>query len=149
GLIHRAPLPTILMAVFLLSLFGMPGLGGFMGKIYLMVGMLQAGAWAGYTLVAVLLINTLLSLYFYLKPVYMMVFKQAPQTGESENLQGAGMAGDTRPIFVSGLAGIVLAICLIGILWTGILPGMLGDLTKEHATVLTSRNATLKVSSTP
>ena len=52
----------------------MPGLGGFAGKIYLMVSMADAGGAAAYALIAVLLFNTLLSLYYYLRPVYFMVF---------------------------------------------------------------------------
>ncbi len=146
GLIQRAPLPTILMAVFLLSLFGMPGLGGFMGKIYLAVGMLEAGAWAGYILIAVLLINTLLSLYFYLKPVYLMVFKQLPEVDAPKLTTDIAAL---RPIYVSGLAGLVLAVCLIGVLWTGILPGMMGELTHEHATILTSRSTAVQLSVNP
>ena len=32
-----------MLGIFLLSLFGMPGLGGFMAKIYLAISMTKAG----------------------------------------------------------------------------------------------------------
>ena len=46
-MINRSPMLCILLVIFLLSLFGMPGLGGFMGKMYLMVAMANAGGTVG------------------------------------------------------------------------------------------------------
>ena len=50
GLIYRSPLLAMMLAVFLLSLFGMPGLGGFAGKVYLMVAMSDGGGAGAYAL---------------------------------------------------------------------------------------------------
>jgi len=124
GLLFRAPLLGGLMVVFLLSLFGMPGLGGFMGKILLAVALLQAGGLFGYALIGVLLVNTLLSLYFYMRPVYYMVF-----VPDHEN----------RPApLLSGLAVVLLGVCVLGVLWTGILPGDAQKLAHDFAAVVIS-----------
>ncbi len=99
GMIRRSPLLTVMLSLFLLSLFGMPGLGGFMGKIYLATSMTKAGV-PGFVLVAVLFINTLLSLYYYVRPVYYMVF--VPDT------QNSGRRSSVQPAGV-----LLLAVCLV------------------------------------
>ena len=104
-LIRRSPALAVLMTLFLLSLFGMPGLGGFMGKIYLMAAMAKAGP-GGFALIAVLLINTLISLYYYLRPVYYMVFV---------------VDEEQRPMFVPRGFGVgLLSVCALAVLLTGI-----------------------------
>ena len=103
GLIKRSPAIAALLILFLLSLFGMPGLGGFMGKIYIAKAMGGLGT-GGMVLIAVLLINTLISLYFYMRPVYYMVF-----------------ATDTedRPSFPLATGQALLFTCAAMILLTG------------------------------
>jgi formate hydrogenlyase subunit 3/multisubunit Na+/H+ antiporter MnhD subunit len=92
------------MMVFLLSLFGMPGLGGFLGKVYVMVGLKSLGA-GGLVLIAALLLNTLVSLYFYMRPVYYMVF----------------VADDKqRPTFPLATGQAVLFACAVALIWTGL-----------------------------
>jgi NADH-quinone oxidoreductase subunit N len=120
GLSRRSPAMAALLSVFLLSLFGMPGLGGFMGKIYLMARMADAG-WPGFVLIAALLINTLLSFAYYARPIYHMYF--VPDR-------------EARPSFFPQLSGLALLIvCTLALLWTGILPGTAGDLANDYATI--------------
>jgi len=121
-LARRSPALAVLMAIFLLSLFGMPGLGGFWAKVFLMTAMAQLGV-VGNILVALLLINTLLSLYYYLRPVFYMTM----------------VADDRkRPVFAVGGSGLaMLVICAAMLLWTGIVPGYANRLTSDYATLLT------------
>jgi NADH-quinone oxidoreductase subunit N len=113
---------AVLMTVFLLSLFGMPGLGGFMGKVYLMIAMAQIGA-GGYALIAALLLNTLVSLYYYLRPVYYMM-----QAEDTEQRPAVVLAGFSRGVLI--LSAIVL-------FWTGLLPGMAKSAADNYATLKT------------
>mgnify|MGYP006284494343 CR=1 FL=1 len=106
NLFRQQPALAAAMTVFLLSLFGMPGLGGFLAKIQIMKGMAQFGT-GGFVLIAVLLINTLLSLYFYLRPVYFMAFV--------EQSHGRRMVRPPR-----NWAAAILAVCVIALIWTGI-----------------------------
>ena len=129
GLMTRSPLLTVAMALFLLSLFGMPGLGGFMGKVYLMKAMADiGGSGGGRVLIAVLLINTLISLYYYMRPIYHMV-----------------LVADTanRPHFAAHRMGLaLLLVCGVAILWTGLLPSGATRLTEDygHIAVKTPRD---------
>ena len=113
GLVKRSPWLTVLLILFMLSLFGMPGLGGFMGKIYLMAAMKDVGP-IGFALIAVLLINTLISLYFYMRPVYYMVFVADEQSRPGFTPRGAALA--------------MMLLCALLLLVTGIFP----ELAKDH-----------------
>ncbi len=110
GLVKRSPMLAVLMLLFLLSLFGMPGLGGFMGKLFLASQMFAAGP-LGYVLVAILLFNTLLSFAYYLRPGYYMIVA-APAANAPTQRWTAGVP-----------ATVILMICAIMLLWTGLMPG--------------------------
>ncbi len=103
GLFKRSPALAGLLILFLLSLFGMPLTGGFMGKIYVAKAMGGLGV-AGMVLIAILLINTLISLYFYMRPVYYMVF-----VADTED----------RPSFPLATGQALLFTCAIMLLLTG------------------------------
>jgi NADH-quinone oxidoreductase subunit N len=67
GLRRRSPLLAGCMTVFLLSLAGLPPLAGFFGKFYLFsVAMHTGGNWHLLWLVALALAGSLVSLYYYL-----------------------------------------------------------------------------------
>src|SRR5213595_1629589 len=67
GLSSRSPLLSGCMAIFMLSLAGLPPLAGFFGKFYLFSAALRAGANHGLLwLVALALFGSLISLYYYL-----------------------------------------------------------------------------------
>jgi NADH-quinone oxidoreductase subunit N len=67
GLVSRSPLLAGCMSIFMLSLAGIPPLAGFFGKFYLFSAALRAGANHGLLwLVAVALLGSLISLYYYL-----------------------------------------------------------------------------------
>ncbi len=110
GLAYRHVPLTALFMIFLLSLFGMPGLGGFMGKVFLAKGVAKLG-FGGLVIIAVLLINTLISFFYYMRPIVYMCLKSP---------------GRNLPAFVPNPAGMVLAsACAFMILFTGLLPGRL------------------------
>lgn len=69
GLGKRQPLLAIVLTICLVSLVGLPPLGGFVAKFVLLMNVWNAGlAW----LVVVAVLNTALSLYFYMKVVRQM-----------------------------------------------------------------------------
>jgi NADH-quinone oxidoreductase subunit N len=120
GMLRRSPMLCLMMVVFLLSLFGMPGLGGFLGKIMLGTAMAKAG-FGGLVLIVVLLINTLISFAFYVRPIYIMTF----QSGD-----------ETRPVFVPRPAVVaVLSTCTLALVLTGIHLVGATDLTRTFATI--------------
>ncbi|MGD1937932.1 MAG: NAD(P)H-quinone oxidoreductase subunit N [Cyanophyceae cyanobacterium] len=73
GLYQKDPLLTLAFSICLLSLGGIPPLAGFFGKIYLFWVGWQAGL---YPLVLVGLITSVISIYYYIRVVKMMVVKE-------------------------------------------------------------------------
>ena len=120
GLSKRSPLLAGLFTVFLLSLFGMPTLGGFMSKIYIGTLMANAGL-GGFILIAVMLACTVASLYFYMKPVYYMFF-----VADKEN----------RPEFsIAPAPAIMLALLAGGLFYTGLKPDSTASILAELSVI--------------
>ena len=130
GLAVRSPGLAVVLTIFMLSLFGMPGLGGFWAKIGLMKVMSAAGGW-GFVLVGVLLINTVLSLYYYLRPVYYAVL--VPERGDRPGLGWRGVWA-------------VLALCAAAVIWTGLLPNQAMLTAAWGGNIITAGQATQKQS---
>lgn len=76
GLYHKDPLLTLSLSICLLSLGGIPPLAGFFGKIYLFWAGWQAGQ---YWLVLLGLATTVISIYYYIRVVRMMVVKETQE----------------------------------------------------------------------
>jgi NADH-quinone oxidoreductase subunit N len=86
GLAKRRPALAFAMAVFLLSLAGIPPTAGFVGKLYLF----QAAVGAQLYGLAVLgVLTSVLGAYYYLRVVVFMYMR--PAEGETEVLSGAAM----------------------------------------------------------
>lgn len=137
GLISRQPALAVAMSVFLLSLFGLPALGGFMAKIQIAVSMTKLGV-CGFGLIAILLINTLLSLYFYLKPVYHMIFLPAT---EKPAINERGLSASSVLV-----ASFILALCVAALVWTGLGGGI--NLTRDYATLMVPHPQAIVASAT-
>jgi NAD(P)H-quinone oxidoreductase subunit 2 len=73
GLYHKDPLLTLCLSICLLSLGGIPPLAGFFGKVYIFWAGWQAGA---YGLVLLALVTSVISIYYYIRVVKMMVVKE-------------------------------------------------------------------------
>jgi NADH-quinone oxidoreductase subunit N len=72
GLYRRAPLLTLSMAVFLLSLMGIPPLVGFMGKLYVFAAVIEKGP-AYWWLAAVGAVNAAIAAYYYARILKTMI----------------------------------------------------------------------------
>ena len=85
GLAARSPLLAACMAIFFLSLAGLPPLAGFFGKFYLFSAAFRAGGNHGLLwLVAVALFGSFVSLYYYLI-VLKVIFVDKPSESESRH----------------------------------------------------------------
>jgi NADH-quinone oxidoreductase subunit N len=103
GLAARQPLLAGAMAIFLLSLAGVPPLAGFVGKFYIFSEALHQG-YVGLVIVAVL--NSVISAYYYF---YVLVAMYMQEGGvEVERLSA-------RPALVAAIGLAALATILIGV----------------------------------
>src|SRR5213595_2207464 len=117
GLASRSPLLAGCMAIFMLSLAGIPPLAGFFGKFYLFSAALHAGAnHALLWLVALGLIGSFVSLYYYLL-VLKAIFVDASSVAVAEpmkrmrydSLQGATVTLLAAAVVLLGVMPNVLA----------------------------------------
>jgi NADH-quinone oxidoreductase subunit N len=80
GLGQRQPLMAALLAIFLLSLTGIPLTAGFFGKFYIFKAALDAN----FLWLAILgLLNSAVAAYYYLRLIVVMYMQPAPEGGES------------------------------------------------------------------
>lgn len=80
GLYQKDPLLTLGLSVCLLSLGGIPPLAGFFGKLYIFWAGWQAGA---YGLVLVGLLTSVISIYYYIRVIKMMVVKEPQEMSDA------------------------------------------------------------------
>ncbi len=114
GLYQKDPLLTLALSICLLSLGGIPPVAGFFGKLYLFWAGWQAGA---YGLVILGLITSVISIYYYIRVIKMMVVKE-PQEMSEAVLNYPEIRWDLtgmRPLQI-GLVVTLIATSLAGIL---------------------------------
>ena len=73
GLAYRSPLVCVMMALFLVSLTGLPPTAGFVGKLFIFSSVVSA-KW--YSLAVIGALNSVVSLYYYVKVFRNMFLKQ-------------------------------------------------------------------------
>jgi NADH-quinone oxidoreductase subunit N len=105
GLAGRHPLIALAMTVFLLSLAGMPPLAGFMGKFYVLSAAIKAKY---YWLAVIGVLNSVVAVYYYLRVVMYMYFRQ-PE-------------GEPHVLDVSPAYSLVIAISVWALFHMGIFP---------------------------
>lgn len=107
GFRSRSPLLAGCMAIFMLSLAGLPPLAGFFGKFYLFSAAMRSGERAGLLwLVALALFGSLISLYYYLIVLKAIFLDESP-AGEKAGPQTASLDWGPR-IAVALLAALVI-----------------------------------------
>lgn len=137
---RRSPGTAVLMAIQLFSLVGLPPLGGFMAKFTLFATLWQAGLGA---LLLIAVVNTVLSLFYYLRVIRVMVtlgdsdsagpdaFQKSSVGPEGGSLSAQPPLGGNKPPVSEGelpmlsWAGLwLLAVCTpvvaLGLWWNGL-----------------------------
>jgi NADH-quinone oxidoreductase subunit N len=84
GLGYRAPLIGVAMAIFLISLTGLPPTAGFIGKLYLFAALLEA-KWIWLAVVGA--VNSVISLYYYARILRYMFLRDPEGLTSSISLQ--------------------------------------------------------------
>ncbi len=82
GLHRRAPFLTVAMAVFLLSLMGIPPLVGFMGKLYVFAAVIEQGSPESMRMwwfAAIGAVNAAIAAYYYMRVLKTMVIDPEPE----------------------------------------------------------------------
>jgi NADH-quinone oxidoreductase subunit N len=112
GLAQKAPGMAAMMAIFMLSLGGLPMTGGFIGKYFLFYGLLKRGDADGkswyYWLALWAVLNTVVSFYYYARFIKVMYL--------------GDRIADDKPLAMSLALQTALMVALVGIVFIGIYP---------------------------
>ena len=103
GLGSLAPFTAACMTIFLMSLVGLPPLGGFIGKVYLFLAVIREQY---YWLAVEAIVNSVISLYYYFSIARVMYF-EAPENGELK-LSG---------LHVGLITAMMVPVVILGVFW--------------------------------
>lgn len=106
GLMQTSPFLALSLAIFFLSLAGVPPTGGFVGKFYLFGAAIGSGLW---WLAVAGVVNSVISLYYYFNVVRLMFFLKPSGVATSQASSGRGL--EVRAL--SFAIGLCLALTLV------------------------------------
>ncbi|PLX79032.1 MAG: NADH-quinone oxidoreductase subunit N [Desulfuromonas sp.] len=113
GFGFKRPFLGVAMSIFLISLMGIPTTAGFAGKFYIFAGAIKAG----YIWLAVLgVLNSAVSLYYYLRVMVYMYFKEP--------------AEDYGWVTLHAGAVISIIISVVGVFYLGLIPGKVMEMAR-------------------
>ena len=122
GLVRRSPVIAGVMLVGLLSLAGIPGTAGFLGKFFVFGSAIQFNTAQTLTLALVGVLTSVIAAFYYLNIVRYMFFEPADE--------------DATPLSVSTPVKIGLAVTTLGIAVIGLYPQPFIDLATQSVQML-------------
>jgi NADH-quinone oxidoreductase subunit N len=133
GLGRRSPLLALTLTIFMLSLIGIPGTVGFLGKYYVFTSALSVTAHpnAMIALVVIGLVNSAVASYYYLRLIVLMYMRE-PVTAES-------------PAPASAPMKLALVLAAIATIYLGVIPGRVQNSSQLGARDLGPKESSGKV----
>ena len=120
GLGRRSPWSAVLLSLFLLSLAGIPGTAGFIGKFYVFGAIVQADlVW----LAVIAVLMSAVAVYYYLRVIMYMLFREPEEEFAVKEPISGGMAA---ALALSAIATVVI----------GVVPSWLWDAVVSAFTTL-------------
>jgi len=109
GMIHTAPVAAVIMALFMLSLAGIPPFALFWGKLY----MISSAVTSGYTVLALIMaLNSAIAGYYYVKLIVYMFMKE-PAVGLDSKVYVANATLALKTIIGIAVVGTVFAVLAV------------------------------------
>lgn len=108
GLYKRSPVLAVALGVFILSLAGIPGTAGFIGKLEIFIGAFVTSP-SHYVLASIMIATTVVSYFYYFGILTQMFFRP--------------VADDTKIKLPTGVL-IVVIVAVVGTIGFGIFPGV-------------------------
>ena len=116
GLYRRSPILAVTMAVFILSLAGIPGTAGFIGKLNIFLGALMVSP-SHYVLASIMIATTVVSYFYYFGIMTQMFFRPAAVEGK---------------VKVPAATLAVLIICAAATVLFGVMPQLAFDFLQTN-----------------
>jgi NADH-quinone oxidoreductase subunit N len=123
GIGFQSPVLAFSLALFLLSLLGMPLTAGFMGKIVVFREAVRQG-YVGLVVIAV--INTAVSAYYYLRLIIVMFFRERSTAWTAPRIPAS--------------AAVALVLTILGVFYLGMFPGRVIDALQTKPIVSLSKH---------
>ena len=121
GLFYRRPVLASVLSIMLMSLAGLPLTAGFVGKFLIVWAGVGTGLWV---LTILLVLNSAVSLYYYLRVVAVMFSRH-----EGSETYGEGVSPAENRINFA--AGLTLAVLLVAVVVLGTYPSAALDLIQQ------------------
>jgi NADH-quinone oxidoreductase subunit N len=117
GLARRSPFLAVTLALFLLSLAGIPPTAGFIAKVAVFSAAVQAGYWP---LVLIAVIASVIAAFFYIRVIVLMYMQDPVEAPAVER---------------TSLARLAVAVPAVLTLLFGVLPGLLFDVLRDASVI--------------
>jgi NADH-quinone oxidoreductase subunit N len=130
GLGRTQPGLALLLTLFLLSLAGFPGTGGFMAKFQLLLGAADAQLW---TLSVILVLSTVVSYAYYLRLAWYAWMREPAAESSSS------------PVYIPIGMRLALMLGAAVVIWLGLFPGPVLDLARASAVGLGGTGGTVGI----
>jgi NADH-quinone oxidoreductase subunit N len=125
GLAARQPFTAATLAIFLLSLLGLPITAGFLGKLYIFTAALNSNL---YWLAVLMAINSTIGAYYYFRVIVVMYMREYK-----------GPLPADAPAGLSATALMVVAVTVIATIYLGLWPNQILSLLTSQNPILTAR----------
>jgi NADH-quinone oxidoreductase subunit N len=125
GLATRQPFTAATLAIFLLSLLGLPITAGFLGKLYIFTAALNSNL---YWLAVLMAINSVIGAYYYFRVIVVMYMHEYK-----------GPLPADAPTGLSATALMVVAVTVIATIYLGLWPNQILSLLTSQNPMLTAR----------
>lgn len=102
GLYYRAPLTAVATVFLVLSLAGMPLTGGFFGKLFIMLGTIENHE---YWLAAVMIVTSVISLYYYFGIIRQMFMRSNEEAGDFKTTVPLALT-----VWLCAIAGVLMGL---------------------------------------
>lgn len=121
GFYHVSPAITLVMALFMFSLAGIPPLGGWFAKFVMFRAVLDAGTPLAITLGVIAAVNTIIAFFYYSRVVRVMIMSDLPEKA------------DRSPLKIPAALSTALVVTAVPVVVLGVLPQLfarIGELSR-------------------
>jgi NADH-quinone oxidoreductase subunit N len=125
GLATRQPFTAATLAIFLLSMLGLPITAGFLGKLYIFTAALNSNL---YWLAVLMAINSTIGAYYYFRVIVVMYMHEHK-----------GPLPADAPAGLSATALMVVAVTVVATIYLGLWPNQILSLLTSQNPILTAR----------
>jgi NADH-quinone oxidoreductase subunit N len=127
GMWRWAPGLAVLLAMFFMSLAGIPPLAGWFAKLAMFCATIGVGSWWGYSIAIVAAINSVIAFVYYAKVIKSAIFDRVPDHIDTDALSR---------MHLSPSLGVALTVTAVLVRVLGVFPGAIGNLSKFAAEVI-------------